>query len=198
MTQSLTPPRRDRWADWAVIGVLVLALLLGSAVVALADRQTNVYTNDAAGLTVSYPQGWLVKPAEFLAFQAVDPNAGEFKTTYQVQTVPVVAGEPVTSTLAAALNSLSIGRAQGQTAYRLFDLVEGQPMDGQPTMEATYAYVLASSDMFSQRMPVVVQGLDIAANKGDQAVIFSLLASKDAFAAAEQDFRRFVAAAELR
>ena len=128
----------------------------------------------------------------------MDPNAGEFKTTYQVQTVPIVAGEPVTSTLAAALNNLSIGRAQGQTAYRLFDLVEGQPMGGQPTMEATYAYVLASNDLFSQRMPVVVQGLDIAANKDDQAVIFSLLASKDAFAAAEQDFRRFVAAAELR
>lgn len=198
MTQSLTAPRRDRWADWAVIGVLAVALLLGGAVIALAQGQTNDYTNDAAGLTVRYPQGWLVKPAEGLAFQAVNPDAGEFKTTYQVQTVPIAAGSAMTSTLTVALNNLSLSRAQGQTAYRLFDVVEGEPMGVQPTMEATYAYVAAGNDLFSQRLPVVVQGLDIAVGRGDQAVVFTLLAAKDAFAAAERDFRRFVASAELR
>ncbi len=198
MTHSLTPRRRDRWADWAVIGALVLALLLGSAVIALAQGQTSDYTNDAAGLALHYPQGWLMKPAEGLAFQAVDPNAGDFKTTFQVQTMPIAAGNSMTATLATALNNLSINRAQGQTAYRLFDLTEGAPVNAQPAMEATYAFVAASNDLFSQRMPVVVQGLDIAVPNGDQAVIFSLLASKERFAAAEQDFRRFVTATELR
>jgi hypothetical protein len=198
MTQTITPKRRDRWADWAVIGLLAVALLLGTAVMALAQGQTKEAVNAAAGLTVHYPQGWLLKPADNLAFQAVNPNAADFKTAYQVQTMPIVAGDAVTPTLALALNNFSLSRAQGQTAYRLFDTREGQPLDGQPTMEATYAYVLKGNDLFSQRLPVVVQGLDIAVARGDQAVIFSLLASKDAFAAAEMDFRRFVESAELR
>ena len=198
MTQTITPKRRDRWADWAVIGLLAVALLLGTAVMALAQGQTAEAVDAEAGLTVHYPQGWLLKPADNLVFQAVNPNAADFKTAFQAQVTPIVAGDAVTPTLALALNNLSLSRAQQQTAYRLFDIEEGKPLDGQPTMEATYAYVLKSNDLFSQRMPVVVQGLDIAVGQGDQAVIFSLLASKDAFAAAETDFRRFVESAELR
>lgn len=198
MTQKIIPYRRDRWADWAVIGVLVVALLLGAAVMALAQGQASAYTNPDAGLAVSYPQGWLLRPAEGLAFQAVDPQAGEFKTTYQVQVAPIVAGEPTTSTLTLLLNNLSLSRAQQQTAYRLFDIAEGRPLAGRPSMEASYAYVVKGGDLFSQRLPVVVLGLDIAVLQGDRAVIFSLLAGKDAFAAAERDFRRFVATAELR
>lgn len=197
MARTITPKRRDRWADWAVIGLLVVALLLGTAVMALAQGQTKEAVNAAAGLAVHYPQGWLLKPADNLAFQAVNPNAADFKTAYQVQTTPIAAGDAVTPTLALALNNLSLSRAQ-QTAYRLFDTREGKPLHGQPTMEATYAYVLKGNDLFSQRLPVVVQGLDIAVGRGDQAVVFSLLASKDAFAHAEMDFRRFVESAELR
>jgi hypothetical protein len=65
-------------------------------------------------------------------------------------------------------------------------------------MEATYAYVIKGNDLFSQRLPVVVQGLDIAVARDGTAVVFSLLASKDTFAAAEKDFRRFVASAQIR
>lgn len=198
MTQKIIPPRRDRWADWAVIGALTVALLLGTAVMALAQGQRSAYTNTDAGLTVRYPKDWLLKSAAGLAFQAIDPHAGEFKTTYQVQIAPIVAGDPVTPTLTLTLNNLSLSRAQQQTAYRLFDIVEGAPLAGQPVMEATYAYVLRGNDLFSQRLPVVVQGLDIAVARGEHAVVFTLLASKDAVAAAEQAFRRFVGSAEMR
>jgi hypothetical protein len=198
MTQKISRSRRDRWADWAVIGVLAVALLLGTVVMVLAQGQTSQTTAAEAGLILRYPQGWLVKPAEGLAFQAVDPEAGEFKTTYQAQVIPIVAGDPVTPTLALALNNLSLSRAQQQTAYRLFDVVEGKPVAGRSVMEATYAFVLKGNDLFSQRLPVVVQGLDIAVARGEQAVIFTLLASKDAFAAVEPEFRRFVGSAEMR
>lgn len=198
MTMETIRTRTDRWADAAVIATLLAALLLGAAVMTLAQGQRRAFADDAAGLTVHYPQNWLLKPAAGLAFQAVDPDAGEFKTTYQAQLAPIVAGDAVTPTLTLALNSLSLGRGQQQTAYRLFDIVEGEPLHGRPTMEATYAYVLKDTDLFSQRLPVVVQGLDIALIQGDQAIIFSLLANKDDFAAAERDFRRFVASAEIR
>lgn len=198
MAQKIQPTRRDRRADWVVIGVLLAALLLGTAVMSMAQSQTVEAANAETGLTVHYPHGWLLKPASDLAFQAVDPNAADFKTTYQVRLAPISASDTVTPALTLALNNLSINRAQQQAAFRLFDVVEGEPVGGQPSMEAAYAYAVKSSDLFSQRLPAVVQGLDIAVAQGDQALIFTLLASKEAFPAAEQSFRRFVASAETR
>jgi hypothetical protein len=197
-TNAPARTRRDRWADWAVVGTLAIALLLGWAVKTYAESQTNAFTDDEAGLTVRYPKNWLLGADEKLAFQALDPDSGEFKTTYQVRSWPIDATASVTPTLAAVLNDASLARAPGTTAFRIFDIEEGEEIDEQPTMESTYVYVVESSDLFTQRMPVVVMGLDIAMARGDQAYVFSLLASKDDFEDAEAAFRRFVKAAEIR
>jgi hypothetical protein len=111
--------------------------------------------------------------------------------------LPIDATASVTPTLSAVLNDASLARAPGTTAFRIFDIEEGEAIDGQPTMESTYVYVVESSDLFTQRMPVVVLGLDIALARGDQAYVFSLLASQDNFEDAETAFRRFVRAAEI-
>ena len=190
--------RRDRWADWVVVGTLAIALLLGWAVKTYAESQTNAFTDDEAGLTVRYPKNWLLRADEKLAFQALDPGSGEFKTRYQVRSWPIDATASVTPTLAAILNGASLARAPGTTAFRIFDIEEGEEIDEQPTMVSTYVYVVESSDLFTQRMPVVVMGLDIAMARGDQAYVFSLLASKDDFEDAEAAFQQFVKAAEIR
>lgn len=217
MTQSTispeqTPPlasRRDRWVDWAVIGVLVVALLLGAAVMALAQGQRQTATIPDVQLTVEYPQGWLLRTGENTAapdtvLQAVDPASGAFKTTFQVRVLPIlfdagaIAGtEPATATLALVLNNLSLQRAQQATAYRSLEVGDAPGMDGQPAMEARYVYVHQVSDLFAQQMPVVVQGLDVVTARGDKAYVFTLLAADDAFAPAEKQFRRFVASAGL-
>lgn len=190
--------RRDRWADWAVIVVLVVALLLGWAVKTVAEGQRVTYTNAEAGLTVRYPQGWLLRTDPKLAFHALDPGAGAFRTTYQVRVSPIDATVPLTSTLNMALNDASLARAQGKTAYRLFDIHAGPDVGGRPTMEATYAYVVEGTDLFVQQMPVVVEGIDIALVKGDRVYVFSLSAAEDAFAGAEKAFRRFVETATFQ
>ena len=194
MLQPITRSRSDRWADGAVIGALIAALLLGAVVVNLAQGQRSQFNNAEAGLTVAYPQGWLLQSSADLAFQAINPESGTFKTTYQARTMPIAAGGPITPTLAMALD-----RGRQETAYRLFEISEGAPVSGQPTMEANYVYISAPSDPFAQTAPVVVHGLDIAVARGDQAYIFSLLAAEgDAFAAAAPNFRRFVQSAALR
>lgn len=197
-TKTLDRKRSDRWADWAVIGTLVVALLLGTAVMALAQNQTSEYAQAETGLTLHYPQGWLLRPAEGLAFQALDPESGLPKTTYQVRVSPIQAGDPVSPTLALVLNNLSLGRAGSEAAYRLFGVNEGAPVGGQPTMEAGYAYVSEPGDLFAQLAPVVVHGLDIAVAHGDRVYTYSLLAEESAFKRAERDFRRFVQAATVQ
>jgi len=196
--KSSARTRRDRWADWAVVGVLLAALLLGWGVQTLAIGRCDTYSDVEAGLTVRYPQSWLLKADENLAFQAVNPASGDFGTTYRVRAWPIQAAADVTPTLALALNNASLSRAREGTAYRLFDIVEGKEIDGQPSMEATYVYVHEGSDLFVQRMPVVVQGLDIAVARGDKAFVFSLLAATDEYEDAERAFRQFVKSAEIR
>lgn len=197
-TRAATRMRQDRWADWAVIGVLIVALLLGWALMLVVQGQRATFVDADTGLAVRYPKGWMQKSDERLLFQAMDPDSGEFRTTYQVRVEPIDASGPVTPTLASVLNRASLSRAQEGTAYRMLDLEEGKEMDGRPTMEASYVYVADSADFFAQQLPVVVMGLDIAVAQGDQAYVFSLLASKDDFSEAEREFRRFVARAELQ
>jgi hypothetical protein len=189
-----------------VIGVLALALVLGGGAMIFAQGQTETATTAEAGLTVRYPQGWLLKTGkeESLAFQAVDPASGVFKTTLEVRVVPISldaaaidSTNPATSTLALVLNNLSLSRAQQTTAYRQLDMKEGANVGCPPSMEAAYVYVHEGSDLFVQQLPVVVRGLDVATVRGDRAYVFSLLAAQDLFPAAQAQFRRFVASAGL-
>ena len=190
--------RRDRWADWAVVGVLVVALLLGWAVKSWAQGQRATFADADAGLSLRYPRGWLLKSDDKLAFQAIAPSSGRFKTTYQVRIWPVAATSDITPTLTSVLNDASLSRAQQGTAFRLFDIEPGEDIDGQPAMESTYVFVVESTDLFSQRMPTVVEGLDVAVMRGDQVYVFSLLAEESAFNDAQKQFRRFVKSADIR
>jgi hypothetical protein len=190
--------RRDRWADWAVVGLLAVALLLGWAVMALAQGQRTTYTDDATGLTVRYPRDWLLASDEALAFRAVDPGSGGFKTAFEVRVQPIGATGATTSTLTVALNNVSMSRAPNATGYRLFEIGPGREVGGRESMEASYAYVHQGGDVFMQQMPVVVRGLDVAVAQGDKAYVFTLLAAQDVFDQAEREFRRFVASADIQ
>ena len=47
--------RRDRWADWAVVGVLVVALLFGWGVKTYAESQTSTFTDEPTDIPVQHP-----------------------------------------------------------------------------------------------------------------------------------------------
>jgi hypothetical protein len=196
-TSAAVRTRRDRWADWAVVGVVVVALLLGWVIKALAEGMTDTYTDTEHSLTLRYPEDWLLQGDDQVAFRAVDPGVADFRTTYEVQVFPVGTQPPTTATLSLALNNVSLARAQETTAFRQFEVVKGRELDGRPTMESTYVFVQKGSDLFFQKMPIVVMGLDIAVAEGDQVYVFSLLARQDLYAAAEKDFRRFVRSAKI-
>jgi len=197
MTLPPARTRRDRWSDWAVIALLVVALLVGWAVMAAARGQRATLADPAAGLTVDYPQDWLVQSSEDVAFRAVDPHSGAWPTTYEVRLAPIDAGVPLTPALTMLLNNVSLTRAQQSTAYHLLELAPGDEVDGQPTMEATYVYVAEGDDPFVQRMPAVMLGLDVALAHDGQAAVLSLVAPEDSFEEAERSFRSFVRSAEI-
>lgn len=197
MTLQPARTRRDRWSDWAVIALLVVALLLGWAVMAAARGQSTTLADPNSGLTVDYPQDWLVQSSEGLAFRAVDPQSGTWPTTYEVRLAPIDPGAALTPTLTMLLNNASLTRAQQSTAYHVLETRPGAEIDGQPTMETTYVLVAEGDDPFVQRLPAVMLGLDVALARDGQAAVFSLVAPEDLFEGAERSFRTFVRSAEI-
>ena len=116
--------RRDRWADWLVVGVVILALLLGWVVKAWAEGGTESFTDPETGLTLTYPSGWLMSSTGDYVFKARDPQSGFFKITYQVMADRLDPTRPIS--LVDAVNATAVSRARKLTAFRLLDIV---PMD---------------------------------------------------------------------
>ncbi len=154
--------------------------------------QTGTFSDEDRGLTLHYPKGWLLKPDAGMVFQALDPGAGEFKTRYQVREWPIQETTAITPTLATVLSNASLTRAQETTAYRLFEVVAGPEIDGRLAMESSYVYVVGGSDLFVQQMPAVVQGRDVAFAWDGRAYVFSLVAARESFEAAQPAFDKFL------
>lgn len=190
-----TASSRDRWADWAVVGVVIVALLLGWALKVSAENKTSSYSNE--GVTVQYPDGWLLDEKAGYVVKVSDPNSGPFRTTYIVQTDAIDAGASETAALISLLNNVSLSRAQTATAYKLFQVEEVQ-IRGKPAIKATYVYVEEKPDPFRESTPVVVEGMDYAFVEGGKVYVFTLLAAESDFAAAEGRFRAFVESAEIK
>jgi hypothetical protein len=150
------------------------------------------------GVTVRYPEGWLRKDAQDgVLLQVRDPEAQSFHTSYQVRAYPINVSTPLTATLATVLTNRSLTQAQDATAYRILEVYPGDDLRDMPAMEQTYAYVAENYDPFAERLPVVVTGLDVALARGDQALVFTLLAEQDTFRDAEKQFRRFLGSVEF-
>jgi hypothetical protein len=193
MTKKVSP--RDRWADWVVVGVVIVALLLGWALKVSAENKTLSYSNE--GVTVHYPYGWLLDDKSGYIVKVSDPNSGLFRTTYIVQTGAIDAGVSETAALISLLNNVSLSRAQTTTAYKLFQVEEVQ-VRGKPAVKATYVYVEEKPNPFRETVPVVVEGVDYAFAEGGKVYVFTLLAAEPDFAAAEQHFAAFLESAEIR
>lgn len=191
MVASTLRTRRDRWADWLVIGVVAVALLLGWAVKAWAVGGTESFTHPEVDLTLNYPSGWLMGSAEDYAFRVRDPNSGPFKTTYQVTADRLDPAHPLS--LVDAVNATFLSRARKLTAFRLLD-IETVGEEGQSPIAiwSRYVYVEEKPDPFRESLPAVVLGLDYTAVEGEYLYTFTLLASEANFDEAEKGFRAFI------
>lgn len=183
--------RRDRWADWLVVGLVAVALLLGWAVKAWAMGGTKSFADSETGLTLNYPTGWLMSSTENHVFKARDPNSGPFKTTYQVTADELDPTRPLS--LVDAVNTAYVSRARKLTAFRLLDVETiGEESRSPRAIWSYYVYVEEKPDPFRESLPAVVLGLDYTAVKGKYLYTFTLVASEADFDEAEEDFRAFI------
>ncbi len=189
MTDAQTQARRhDRWVDWLVIGIVVVALLLGWVVKVVAEGRSVLYA--AEGLRVRYPAGWVKTEGQApVLLEFVDPWAQPYRTTIRIERHPLP--PQMDKPLESVLQMLQLERGQVWQAYRVLQRREAT-IGGRQGLELTFAYVEANPNPFLTTLPVVMQGRDFVFGAGDRVYVVTLMAAQENYAAAQRLWQALV------
>ncbi len=171
-----TRTRRDRFADWAVIGHVVIALLIGWAIKSGAEGATQALSSDVGSFNA--PMGWRSDKSAGLA--AMDTRtASGVPTTFSITTQALDSD--------ASLNALSTRRtiklAQELDGFSMLD-TRADTVNGESATTLNYAYVVVpeAGTAGSARVPVVVEATDTLIKRNGQLVIVHFSSESTAFA----------------
>jgi len=186
MDTNKKPSLGDRYSDWAVIVVSLVAVLLGWLL--MSSVQSRSVAFDSGGVKGQMPAGWVTDLAEAgVVLHTTELGGSGFSTAYQLEVVPV-AGDASPADVASFY---SINRAQNLSTVRVLDQ-QDVTVNGQNGYKVTYAFVDADSDLTRADVPVVVRGVDYFFVVGDHAVVVTYHANEDNYEADFGRFRRFL------
>jgi hypothetical protein len=190
MTTTTVPTKTSstsqRYADWAVIGITVVALLAGWLFKNSVENRSVPFT--VSGISAQTPQGWLLNSAQGNEIlQVTDPLSSGFGTTYTIENIPIAPN----ATMDQVVSLLILDRGQALTAYR--ELEQKQvTVFGQAAYEIDYVYVESNPNLTHNDIPNIVRGLDYIFLKGDHAVVATYWADEKAFDSDLGRFHRFL------
>lgn len=186
MDTNIKPSLGDRYSDWAVIVVTLVAVLLGWLL--MSNVQSRAVPFDAGGVKGQMPAGWVTDQADTgVVLHTAELGGSDFSTAYQLEVVPVASDVSP----ADVASFYSIDRAQNLSTVRVLDQ-QDVSVNGQNGYKVTYAFVDANSDLTRADVPVVVRGVDYFFVAGDHAVVVTYQASEDNYEADFGRFRRFL------
>lgn len=176
-TTALRRNRTDRFADWAVIGLVVVALIAGWLVKSSTENAMQAASNDVAAF--DYPKGWLVDQSDGLSVQdARLGSASGVATTFSVS-VEAIDGDP-------SLNALSTRRTiKLSQDLDGFSMLGTKPdnLNGEAAVTLSYAYVIVpeAGTAGSARLPVVVQATDTLVKRNGELYIVHFNSDANSF-----------------
>jgi hypothetical protein len=192
MTTTQAFHRRDRWADVAVIALVVMALTLGLLVRELALFRTTSFSIGHAGVSGRRPAAWMRESGDDPLLRVRDTRGGEFDTVLELRSRPLAAdAEP-----AMALDALALERAGQVTAYRTLD-TDRVLIGAETATRRTFAYVYEDNNPYVDRLPVVVRGMDLALRDEGRVIVATLLADAESFDDHYRYFRAFAESLEF-
>ncbi len=192
MTVSPKISHRDRWADWAVIALVVLALLLGVWLRETTLYRAEEFTLGDADLSGRIFTGWVRQTGVDPVLRARNPLSGAFNTTLELRSRALA--DDADPTL--VLDALTLERAATADAYQT--LSTGQVMvHGTPALQRTFTYVMVDHSPYMNRLPRVVRGVDVALRDAaprdaGRVVVVTYLADSETFDADYRYFRTFI------
>jgi hypothetical protein len=175
---------RQRWANVFTILVSIFLMLFGLNLRNQVINASVYYASPQAGISANYPQNWLLDTSEEYVFRVRDLSRTGFKTTFQVAVRPV-GDDAVERNIA---DRLTLDRLQTLTDYRVQPLIPYPLPDGSDARAMYYSFTSSDSSPFLQAIPAVVEGLDILAIRGGQAIIISYRADASLF---DEELPRF-------
>ena len=189
MTTIQAIKRRDRWADWAVVALVVIALILGAVLRETTLSRAVGFTLSSDGISGASPAGWVREFASDPLLRTRDPRGGAFNTTLELRSRPLAAD----ADLAVVLDTLAFKRGGDVAAYKTLNTDEVL-VNGEVALRRTFTYVYEDQNPYVDRLPVVVKGVDLALRDTDgRAIVVTFLAGADDFAA---NYRYFSALVE--
>jgi hypothetical protein len=181
--------RRDRWAELAVVVLVLVALLLG-----IALRQRVMFGTvpfEAGGVSGDCPARWLRQTGDDPILRVEDPLGGPFDTVIELRVVALAEEAEA----ALALDSLALDRARGSSSYQNLG-TETVLVGEELAVQRRFVYVYDDPNPYLQNLPVVVQGVDLALRDGGRVILATLLAAADEFDDEQARFVDFVRSLE--
>jgi hypothetical protein len=177
--QSAELSQRQRWSHYFVLIYAAVAIFVGLQLRDAALYATIPYVNTQVGIRAFYPQNWLIDTAGDYVFRVRDMTQTGYKTTIEVNVIPVTPN----TTARNLFDNLILNRSQTLASFTT--LSRGEPYLLPDEREATaMSYVFVGDTgggVFLESVPVVVEGIDILAFEGDQAMIITFLADANDF-----------------
>jgi hypothetical protein len=192
--------RGEGLTEWFVIGLVILALIVGWVLKVSIQGQTATFASET--LSVRYPVDWLLGKDEEALFTVKDPDSpSTFNTIFSARVEPLEETEEqeyvfkvegvdasvmplgqVTG-LNAAANRIVMGKNKDLKEYNVLSTTP-TTLSGQDAIAIEYAYVDSPRAGWATApsLPVVVQAVDTVTVKGDQVYVFTYAADAHIFA----------------
>lgn len=182
--------RRARWADLAVVVLVVLALVGGWILREAVLSRATPFT--AGGVSGRYPAGWARETGQDPLLRVRDPRGGETGAVLELRTRALAAeASPL-----LALNALTLERASRETAYQTVS-TDQVTLGGKAATSRTFTYVSVNRNPYIQRLPAVMKGVDLALEGDGRVFIVTFIDNVDDFDASYRYFLAFVESLEF-
>ncbi|MBL8148225.1 MAG: hypothetical protein JNL34_17750 [Anaerolineae bacterium] len=187
--QIFRPNPRQRWGNIFTIAFSLLALALALQVKSATESATVIYSDPVAGITVQYPQGWLLDTSGEAVLKVSNESAEGYKTSIEVRVLPLSVG----LTERNLVDNLILNRSQTLAS---FDVLERESLtlgeDERPATSMVFTFVASEVNPFLQSLPLVVEGMDVITAQGGQALIVTFLSDAATYDDNFETFQRFL------
>ena len=182
--------RIQRWSHYLTLFVALATLLYAMNQRTNSLNATTLYQNPEAGITLNYPQSWLIdESGNDYIFRVRDMNNIRFNTTIQINIQTI--GDQ--SSAWNILTTRSLERASTLALYNQLSPIEEfiLPDDSLGT-QMDYTYAVTEINPALQSLPTIVIGRDILTIRGNQAIVITFIAESDEFDDTLEVFNRFL------
>jgi hypothetical protein len=161
------PPtvQEQRRSDWAVIIVILFAIVLGWGIRNNTLNAMQEFSFQGGIPSISVPASWVKAQGEGLLLRAYDPaTLSTFNSSLELSTRPLRQGEDLTLINA----TWPLKRSQEMDRFRTLTSQAVTGPGGEPALLITYAYIAdPTRESGMTGLPVVVKGQDLLFKVGE-------------------------------